>query len=63
MAQSVEHLTLDLGSSHNLMVHQIEPFISLCADSMEPAWYFLFLSLCLSLAYALSLSLSDSLSK
>ena len=37
VAQSVKHLTLDFGSSHNLMVCGIEPCVGLCADSMEPA--------------------------
>ena len=36
--QLVKCLTLDLGSSHSLMVGEIEPQVGLCADSMEPAW-------------------------
>ena len=38
VAQLVKCLTLDFGSSHDLMVHEIEPCIGLCADSAEPAW-------------------------
>ena len=37
-AQSVERLTLDLGSGHDLMVGGIEPCVGLGADSVEPAW-------------------------
>ena len=48
MAQSVKHLTLDLGSDHDLMVCEFEPHIGLCADGAEPAWDSVFLSLCLS---------------
>ena len=35
MAQSVKRLTLDLGSGHDLTVHELEPHVRLCA---EPAW-------------------------
>ena len=45
MALLIKHLTLDLGSSHDLTVHGMEPHIGLCADSMETAWD----SLCLCL--------------
>ena len=38
MAQLVKYLTLDFGLGHNLMVCETEPFIGLCADSMEPDW-------------------------
>ena len=38
MAQSVKHLTLDLGSGHDLTVREMEPHVGLCADSVEPAW-------------------------
>ena len=38
MAQSVEHLTLDFSSGHDLMVHGIEPHVRLCAQSAKPAW-------------------------
>ena len=53
MAQLVKCLTLDLGSSHDLTVWEIEPRVELCADSMEPAWD----------SFSLSLSLSLSLSQ
>ena len=38
VAQSVNHPTLDFGSSHDLMVCSIEPHVRLCADSAEPTW-------------------------
>ena len=38
VAQSVEHLTLDLSSGRDLAFGGIEPHIGLRADSMEPAW-------------------------
>ena len=41
VAQSVKHLTLDFGSSHDLTVHELEPGIRLCAVGAEPAWDFL----------------------
>ena len=37
VAQSVEHLTLDFGSSHDLMVCEFKPHMGLCTGSMEPA--------------------------
>ena len=33
-----KQLTLDLGSSHDLMVPGTEPHVRLCTDSAEPAW-------------------------
>ena len=63
MAQSVKHLTLDLGSGHDLMVCGIKPHVGLCTDGSEPV---AILSLPLSLFapswLPLSLSLSLSLS-
>ena len=59
VAQSVKHLT---SSGHDLMVHQFEPCVGLCADSSEPGPCFGFcvsLSLCPSPARALTLSLKD----
>ena len=38
MAQSVEHQTLDLGSGHDLTVHEIESRVELCADNTEAPW-------------------------
>ena len=38
MAQSVKHLTLDLGSDDDLVVREIESHIGFCAESVEPAW-------------------------
>ena len=56
VAQSFKHLTLDLGSAHNLMVCVFKTRAALCADSMEPVWDSL--SLCPSPTHALALSLS-----
>ena len=36
VAQSVKRLTLDFGSSHDQMVHGLNPRVGLCVDSMEP---------------------------
>ena len=38
MAQSVKRPTLDFGSGHDLVVCEIEPWVGLSADSVEPAW-------------------------
>ena len=38
VAQSVEPLTLDLSSGHDLTVCGIKPCVRLCTDSTEPAW-------------------------
>ena len=38
VVQSVKHLTLDLSSGQDLMVHEFEPRIRLCADGAEPTW-------------------------
>ena len=38
VVQLVKHLTLDFGSGHDLAVHEIEPCIGLCTDSVETAW-------------------------
>ena len=46
MAQSVERLTLDFSSGHDLMTRGIKPGISLHTDNTEPALGFS-LSLCL----------------
>ena len=29
---------LGFSSGHDLMVHDIEPHVGLCADSVDPAW-------------------------
>ena len=47
VAQSVKHLTLDLGSGHDLTIREVKPHIGLCADSAGPAWDSLSLSLSL----------------
>ena len=36
--QSVERLTPDFGSGHDLTVLEFEPCVWLCADGMELAW-------------------------
>ena len=36
MAQLGKRLTLDLGSGHDLTVHEFEPCVGVCADSVEP---------------------------
>ena len=38
MAQSVERLTLDFDSDHELTVHEIQLHYGVDADSTEPAW-------------------------
>ena len=38
VAQLIKRPTLDFGSGHDLMVPQIEPHVSLYADSLKPAW-------------------------
>ena len=60
MAQSVKHLTLGFGSSHDLMVLEFESHIRLCADSAEPALDSLSPSL-LPLPCSFSLSLKNKL--
>ena len=52
LGHSVECLTLDFGSGHDLAVRGIEPRVALHVESVEPAWD----SLCLSLSLSLSLS-------
>ena len=56
MAQLVKLLTLDFGSCHDLMVHEIEPYTGVHADSEESAWDSLSpsLSLCPSPAHDIS---------
>ena len=38
MAQLVKHPTLDFGSGHDLMVHEIEPRMGHCADRTKATW-------------------------
>ena len=38
MAQLVKELTPGFGSGHDLMVHEFEPWVGLCAGSEVPAW-------------------------
>ena len=57
VAQSVERLTLDFGSGHDLTVHGVEPCVRLGADISEPAWD------SLSASPPLVLSLSPKINK
>ena len=56
MVQSVKHLTLDLGSGHDLTVGKFKPRIGLCADGTKPAWDSVSPSLPLPCLCSLSLS-------
>ena len=38
MALLVKRPTLDFRLGHDLTLHEIDPHIGLCADSVEPAW-------------------------
>ena len=58
MAQSVKHLTVDFSSGHDLIAHEIDPHISLCFDSAEPAGESLSSSLSLSLSLSLFLKIN-----
>ena len=55
MARSVECLTLDFSSGHDLPVCEFKPCVRLCTDRVETAWD--------SLSFSLSLPLPCSLSK
>ena len=59
MAQLAKHLTLDLGSGHDLAVHGFKPLIRLGTDGTEPAWGFLSPFLSLSAPPPLTLTLSQ----
>ena len=54
LAQSVEHMSLDFGSGHDLVVREFESCIGLWADSAEPFWASLSLPLSLPLPCSLS---------
>ena len=56
MAQSVKRLTPGFSSGHDLILHEFEPCIGLCASSMNPAWTSL--SICLSASLSLSLKIN-----
>ena len=62
MALAIEHLSLDLGSGHDLSVRGIEPPVGLLADSEGPAWDSLspFLSAPLLLSYSCACSISQN---
>ena len=38
LSGSVKHPTLDIGSDHDLTVHETEPCVGLRTDSEEPVW-------------------------
>ena len=38
MAQLIKGPTLDFSSGHDLMVHEIDPCIGLCADGTKLGW-------------------------
>ena len=52
----VKHPTLGFGSGHDLTVHELEPSLGLCTDSMEAAWDSVSLPLCPSPAHTVSVS-------
>ena len=58
VVQSVKHPILDLTSGHDLMVHEIEPLVRLCADGAEPAWDSLSAPLCPLSVLSLSLKIN-----
>ena len=60
MAQLFERSIPDFSSGHDFTIHETEPCVGLCADSMEPAWDS-HLPLSLPLSHSLSVSLSLSL--
>ena len=64
MAQSIQGLTLDFSSGHDLMMGETEAQVGLRADSADPAWdsLFLSLSLCASL-HPLNQSINQSINK
>ena len=55
VAQSVEHLNLDLCSGHDLLVREFKSCVGHCADGVEAAWDSLFLSLSLPSSHLYSL--------
>ena len=54
-----KHPTLDFGSCHDPMVHEIDPHVSLCAECRACLGFSLYLSLCPSPTHACSLSLKN----
>ena len=52
----LSRLSICLWLGHDLMVHEFEPCVRLCADSVEPAWDSVSPSLCYSTTHFLSLS-------
>ena len=63
VAQLGKCLILGFGSGHDLVFHEFEPHVGLCADNAEPAWDSLSPSLFLSLPCLLSLSLLKRINK
>ena len=60
LGHSVEGLTLDFGSGHDLAVRGIEPRVGLLTDSVEPMWDSLSPSLSGPLPLARALFLSQN---
>ena len=60
MAQPVKQLTPDVGSGHDLTVHEIEHFMDLYSERTEPAWDCVFLPLSLPLPRSHVFSLSQN---
>ena len=60
----LSQLSIDVGSGHDLMVHEFKPRIRLCADSsvLEPALDSVSPSLSATLSLMFSLSLKNKLS-
>ena len=54
VAQSIKRPTLGFGSDQDLEVHEFEPCVGLCTDSVEAAWDYLSPSLSLPLPHSLS---------
>ena len=63
MAQLGKRPTLGFGSGHDLTVHEFEPHLGLCADSVGSAWDSLSPSLSLPLPCLRMLSLSLKINK
>ena len=57
MTWSVKRPTLGFGSSHDLTVCEIEPYVGLCTDIVEPAWASLSLAAPPLLMHLLSLKI------
>ena len=59
VAQWLSLVLFDLGSGHDLTVHEFKPHIGLSADGAEPAWDSVLLSAPPLLVLSISLSLKN----